>query len=440
MGLFDSEQMADIARIAERSKQLAEPARKLSGSKNVSADVERMSRAVMEYFQDSKAICIRNRQDLHDYVTDMIDAGIGGIDTETTGLDRRDDRVVGASLYFPGGVECYIPSRHIMPIIEEPYADQLDYREIAEEFDRFRQKKTKLIFANADFDLAMMWHSFGVDLIDAFYYDVITAWRCIRENEPDNALKVLYNKYVLKGHGDPKKFSDFFTPTLFPYCDPKVAKLYAAHDALITYDLYKWQLPLVTKGHPSCEKRNLGAIADLVWGVEFPVIKIAQRMHREGMFIEQPIAEKLRAKYHGVLDAELEKLRGMVAEAIVDPQYHAKKPKPFATAEDFNPKSSPQVKWLVLDLLGLNPEKGATDTNALAPLNHPITNEILKCRSLGTVISSFVDKLPDAVWADGCIHGSFKTIGAATGRFSSAEPKKAYWAPKIRLIQGRAIA
>ena len=235
-------------------------------------------------------------------------------------------------------------------------------------------------------------------------------------------MKVLYNKYVLRGHGDPKKFSDFFTPEMFPYCNPEVARLYAANDAIITYLLYKWQLPLVTKGHPSCEKRNLSAIADLVWGVEMPVTKIAQRMHREGMFVDQSIADKLREKYHGVMDQEISKLRSMVAEAIVDPQYHAKKPKPFATAEDFNPKSNPQVKWLVLDLLGLKPEKGATDTKALAPLNHPITNELLKCRSLGTVISSFVDKLPNAVWSDDRIHGTFKTIGADTGRFASERP------------------
>ena len=142
MGLFDTDQMADIARIAERSKQLAEPARKSSGAKNIAAEVERISKEVIEYFKDSKAICIRNRRDLHDYVTDMIDAGIGGIDTETTGLDRRDDRIVGASLYYPGGVECYIPSKHIIPVMDEPYADQLDYREVAEEFDRFRQKQT----------------------------------------------------------------------------------------------------------------------------------------------------------------------------------------------------------------------------------------------------------------------------------------------------------
>ena len=60
---------------------------------------------------------------------------------------------------------------------------------------------------------------------------------------------------MLKGKGDPKKFSDFFTAQLFPYCKPEVAKLYAANDAKITYELFKWQLPYVTKDHPKCKNR-----------------------------------------------------------------------------------------------------------------------------------------------------------------------------------------
>ena len=55
-------------------------------------------------------------------------------------------------------------------------------------------------------------------------------------------------------------------------------------------------------------------------------------------------------------------------------------------------------------------------------INLPVTNQILKVRSLSVLINTFVDKLPNSVARDGRIHGQFKQIGADTGRMSSAEP------------------
>jgi DNA polymerase I-like protein with 3'-5' exonuclease and polymerase domains len=72
----------------------------------------------------------------------------------------------------------------------------------------------------------------------------------------------------------------------------------------------------------------------------------------------------------------------------------------------------------------------------------PLIKQILHYRSLKTLIGTFVEKLPNLARTipDGKIHCSFKSIGAATGRMSSADPKKAYWGRKIGLIQGRAAA
>ena len=424
MGLFSMAEISEIQAIAEKSKQLEAPKKSQVGKRNIPAQIEAISATVKEYFKDSPAKCCRTRQELHDYVTDMIDAGIGGIDTETTGLDRQKDWIVGSSLYYPGGVEIYIPNRHILPVFEEPYKDQLDYREVKEEFDRFRQKGTKLIFANAPFDLSMMFNWYEIDLTDQFYYDVITSWRCIKEDEKSNRLKDLYNKYVLHGTGDPKHFSDFFSPELFPYCNPEIAKLYAAHDPKITYELYEWQVPLITKGHPRCEKRNLGAISDLIWGVEFPLIKIAQHMSQYGMFIEKSFSDHLIEKYHSLFDNDVADLKKMIIDAINDPQYHPKKKSPFQTIDDLNIDSAAHKQWIVYDLLGFESADGdkSTDKKVIGLFKHPIISQILKCTSLSTLISSFVDKLPESVGKDGRVHPDFKTIGASTGRFSCAEP------------------
>lgn len=424
MGLFSESQIAEINKVAAKSKELLDPP-KVMKSKSMSSDLAAMSQSVIDYFPDSSAILITDIDSLHDYITHCIESGCAGIDTETTGLDRIKDTIVGASLYYPGGVECYIPSRHLIPIFDEPYRGQLSYENIGEEFQRLADSDIKLIFANADFDLAMIYKDFKVDLNSVCYYDVILAWRCLKENEKDNSLKALYNKYVLKGKGDPKKFSDFFTPQMFPYCKPEVAKLYAANDAKITYELFKWQLPYITKDDPKCIKNHLEKIADIVWNVEFPLIKVCQNMHRTGVYLDKDIAKVLLGRYKKREIEESEKLAGMVDDIIEKyPRPSSATRPPFLRGSDFNPKSPPHVKYLLYTLMNLPKGKDgeSTDKSVLHDMNLPVTEQILKVRGIGVLMSTFVEKLPNSTTPDSRIHATFKQIGAGTGRFSSESP------------------
>ena len=425
MGLFDQAQIDKINQVASKSKMLTEVSKSNMSSKNMNSDLAEMSKNVVDYFSDSDAILIDSVEDLHDYVTKAIESGYAGIDTETTGLDRIKDTIVGASLYYPGGVECYIPIKHLIPIFDEPYKNQLSYEQVGSEFQRLADSNVKLIFANADFDLSMIYKDLKVDLCDVCYYDVILAWRCLKEDEKDNALKVLYNKYVMKGSGDPMKFRDFFTPQLFPYCKPEVAKLYAANDAKITFELFKWQLPYITKTHKKCIKNKLEGVADLIWNVEFPMIKVCQKMHRLGIYIDMSTATVLRQRYADNRRREYEKLSAMVDDVIKDsPNVPFGQKRPFTSGKDFNQNSPVHVKYLLYTLM--NVPKGehgdSTDKHALGEMNLPITKQILKVRSLDVLINTFVDKLPNAVTSDSRIHAQFKQVGADTGRMSSQSP------------------
>lgn len=427
MGLFSQEQIEQITSIAKQSQTVVE-SKKSQSSRGMTAKLAEISKVVQEYFKDSNARLITTASELEQYVSRVIEYGYCAVDTETTGLDRIHDTIVGFSMYYPGEPEVYIPCNHRVPIFDEPYPNQLSYDTVHDILLPIPESSTKIIFANADFDLSMIFKDFNIDFLPNFYYDVILAWRCIKEDERDNALKSLYNKYVLKGAGSPMKFRDFFPPDLFPYCKPEVAKLYAANDAKITFDLFKWQLPYLLKENKRCIDRNLGAIADLVWGVEFPLVHVCQKMHRQGIYLEQSVADRLRIKYANEMAKEEAKLRQIIQELMVDPRYHAKTKPPFKTVDAFNYDSPIDVKWLCYDLLGLESSKtGGTGKEILGTFNLPVTNQILKCRSLGTLISTFVEKLPNAVAPDGKIHCQFKQIGADTGRFSSASPK-AYWA------------
>ena len=359
-------------------------------------------------------------------VSSLYDEYMKRLSEQSESIDRVKDTIVGASLYVPGQPECYIPMKHLVPIFDTPYKGQLSYEEVSSEFQRLADNDVRLVFANADFDLSMIYKDLKVDFNDACYYDVILAWRCLKENEKDNTLKGLYNKYCLKGAGDPMKFRDFFTPKLFPYCKPEVAGLYAANDAKITYELFQWQLPYVTKDNPKCKRNHLEAIADLVWNVEMPLIKVCQIMHRTGIYLDKDISNVLVKRYNEEREHELEVLSHMVDDIISEsnyvPSFGTKKP--FVSGSDFNPNSPVHVKYLLYTLMNIKTEgnKTSTDKSVLRELNLPVTDQILKVRSLGVLISTFVDKMPKATTPDSRIHAQFKQIGADTGRFSSAEP------------------
>lgn len=420
MGLFDQDQMDQIDAIAAKSKEVLKP---IQVSKSVTSsqhEIEESTRMVLEYFKDSPAILITSVEELHEYVTKAIATGYCGIDTETTGLDRIHDTIVGCSLYYPGGVECYIPNKHRVPIFETPYKNQLTYEEVGKELQRFVDAKTKMIFANADFDLAMIYKDYKVDLIPVCYYDVILAWRCLKEDEPQNGLKQLYSKYVMRGKIDPKKFSDFFSPKLFPYCKPEVAKLYAANDAKITFDLFKWQLPFVTKSNPKCQKNHLEKIADLVWNIEFPMIRVCAMMHRVGVYYDIGVRNTLKVRYDSKYQKENTKLADMVQGIIDEADINTVNKSPFKSGKDFNEGSPKHVVYLINDFLGCQVSSGDKDT--LKNLGLPVTDQILKVRALGKLLNSFIDKLPEEVGADGRIHSTFKSVGASTGRFSSSDP------------------
>ena len=420
MGLFSQDQMDQINAVAAKSKEVLKPVQVSKSITSTQHEIEESTKAVLEYFGDSQAILIDSVEKLHEYVTKAIEFGYVAIDTETTGLDTVHDTIVGCSLYYPDGVECYIPSKHIVPIFETPYPGQLTYEEVGRELHRLVITNTKTIWYHADFDLAMIYKDYGVDLLPVFYYDSMIVWRCLKENETARGLKGQYSKYVLGGKGNPKKFSDFFSPKLFPFCNPKVAALYAGYDAKITYGWFFWQLPYITKEHPKCKKHHLEKIADLVWNIEFPMVKVCALMHRTGVYLDRDTSNVLKPRYHSRRNKEFGKLADMIKEVMNQADITTLRKAPFKTAQDFNPNSPPQVAYLLKKIMGLEIE--STEKEDLKKLNLPITNQLLKVRSLDTIIGSFIDKLPESTGPTGRIHSTFKSIGADTGRMSSSDP------------------
>ena len=425
MSLLSEETVADIEKIAQKSTAQKAPTRNASAkNKSLLSNISNISKEVQEIFKDSPAKCIHSPEELHKYIDLCIENKIAAIDTETTGLDRYQDKIVGVSLFTPNYYPIYIPIKHIHVLSEELYEGQLTYEEVKEELQRFVDNKVKLVFANAAFDLAMIENSIGVNLEDVFYFDVLIAWRCIKENEQrgDTNLKDLYHKYVAKdGLENSKRFSDLFSPYEFPRCKPEVGALYAANDAQITYELYEYQLQYIDKDNEVCKKYHLEQISDLIWNIEMPMVKVCHYMSRTGIYLDDNMINILKTKYHRLYHEEEQKLRNLVQDVLDTKGIPSKCP--FRSGAEFNPESTPQTKFLFYDILGFEIAKKGTGKDIMAKIDHPIAKEITYMRSLGVLVNTFVDKLPDTRWyGDNRVHAEFKQIGADTGRMSCKNP------------------
>lgn len=428
MSLFSSADIAKINQTAKQSTKILEETNKAKKSnKSITSQLEQIYQKVLTHFQDSDAILINSKELLDEYIDKAIEGGYIGIDTETTGLDRQKDYIVGMSLYYMNGDKCYIPNKHLVPIFDEPYSGQLTYQDCHDALERLMEGGVKFIFANADFDLSMIYKDYKIDLLPNFYADVILAWRCLKEDELDNRLKSLYYKYVEKSKGDGMQFSDLFTPELFRYAKPEIAKYYAANDADITLKLFMYELQFLNKQNPLCKKHKLERIADLYWKLEIPMVGICQRLHRDGMYIDNDTCEALKQRYNNVLHEETHKLQEMVQNVLDSSTFTSGLAKrPFVSGKDFNPKSAPHVNYLLYKVMNLPSTNGqqSTGKDILAEFNLPITKQILKVRSINVLISTFVDKLPKSVGKDNRIHAQFKQIGASTGRMCIAKGTK----------------
>ena len=215
------------------------------------------------------------------------------------------------------------------------------------------------------------------------------------------------------------KFSDFFPPSLFPYCKPEIAALYAANDAKITYELFVWQLPYVTKGSEMCTKHHLEKIADLVWNIEFPMIRVCAMLHRRGMFLDDTIVAPLHVRYQKKLDATRAELANTVQQLIDERDTAVNRKRPFRTGSDFNSNSNPHVLYLLKNLLGL--DVSSTGKEVLNEVSHPVAKIILDERKMVKLLGTYIDKMPGVVGPDNRVHCSFKSIGAATGRMCLAK-------------------
>ena len=161
---------------------------------------------------------------------------------------------------------------------------------------------------------------------------------------------------------------------------------------------------------PLCASLDAHGLTTLNATVEVPLVRVLARMEHLGVGVDVTVLRGLFDE----LTAEAERERAAIVEAA---------------GEDFNVNSTPQMRTVLYDKLGLTPGKKtktgySTDQATLEKLRgeHPIIEHLLRYREVEKLRSTYGEGLLAEVAPDGRIHATFNQTVARTGRLSSDAP------------------
>ena len=144
--------------------------------------------------------------------------------------------------------------------------------------------------------------------------------------------------------------------------------------------------------------------------IETPLVAVLARMEHLGVGVDRAELQDLNDRF----TAEVKDLAARIQEDA---------------GESFNVNSTPQLRTVLFDKLGLTPTKKtktgySTDAASLEKLQgqHPIIDHLLRYREVEKLRSTYGEGLLAEIGPDGRIHATFNQTVARTGRLSSDAP------------------
>ena len=144
--------------------------------------------------------------------------------------------------------------------------------------------------------------------------------------------------------------------------------------------------------------------------METPLVAVLARMEHVGVGVDRQVLQDLNDRF----TTEVRELTAQIQEDA---------------GEQFNVNSTPQLRAILFDKLGLAPTKKtktgySTDAASLEKLagQHPIIEHLLRYREVEKLRSTYGEGLLAEVADDGRIHATFNQTVARTGRLSSDAP------------------
>ena len=318
----------------------------------------------------------------------LMQAKAVSMDTETTGTEALDARLVGMSFAVEEGEAWYVPVVQDESIVEEfrPFYECPDILKVGQ---------------NIKYDLQVL-RNYGIRLAGPMADTMIAHY--LLHPEMRHGMDYLAEAYLryrtipitdLIGSGKQQKsMADL---------SPEEIRVYACEDADITLRLHHLFLPQLK------EQNLLSLFEDL----EMPLVAVLAEMERNGVCLDTAALHETSGKFTRLmedLEKEIHALAGM----------------------EFNIASPKQVGEVLFDRLQITSKPKKTKTgqyvtseDVLESLRskHPIVEKILEHRGVKKLLGTYVDALPLLINPrTGHIHTNFNQTITTTGRLSSSNP------------------
>jgi DNA polymerase-1 len=315
-----------------------------------------------------------------------------GWDTETTGLNRRTDRIVGESLSIDGQRGYYLPMLHK----GESQYDNLSVDEVERRLHPALSTK-RIAGANLPFDVLMAArHGLGFprNLEDIQGYAYMLGYHV-----PDPSklgLKSLTREVLGEVM---EEFDAVAKGGTFDNVPIHRAAPYAADDAAKSL-----RLADTLRNRLSDSQRNRFDT------IEVPFLYTVIRMTYNGVYLDQEALPPLMEEF----ERELQYLRNDI-QGLARVEFSVDSPK--------------QLQHILFEVLGLPPTRRtktgySTDKAALQKIEdlHPIIPLILDYRELTKLLTTYLSPLPGWVQDNGRLHSSLNPYRVITGRLASTDP------------------
>ena len=399
----DQRQLAEMA----RAKSAAAKKAALAGQGNLFGEPVEPLRGpvpVAELQEAADAMQFRTAQDTpHEYLlvgdAESLRQLVGELsvrdefcfDTETTGFDIFNDRIVGMSFAVEPHKAWYVPFSE---------ACTAEYAEIIRPI--FENPRIAKIGQNVKFDL-MVLRRLGVAVRGRKYDTMILHYLLDPESRHNmNTLAERYLNYrpieieTLIGKGQKQLTMDLV--------NVERVKEYAAEDADVTLQLKQVLLPMVER---------IG-LHDLYFEIEEPMIEVLADIEMAGVRIDSAAL----AEYAVELNRTMAELEAAIRTEAGEPTLNINSTRQLGEVLFAKMRIAEKPKMT-------KTKQFCTDEEYLQTFahKHRIVDLILEYRGVKKLLSTYVEALPQLVnRTTGRIHTSFNQAVTATGRLSSTNP------------------